>query len=68
MKIVCIFADQLFAFHYKNEKENSLKKILALWNNPDYIYEFLKENAADIKPGKNIAQLTDEIIEDRQYS
>lgn len=67
MKIVRIFAKQLFAFHYTGEEDNSLRRILALWEDPDYIYQFLKENAADIQPGKNFAQLTNEIIEEGQF-
>ena len=67
MKIIHIFAQQLFAFHYKGEEGNSLKKVLTQWNDPEYIYQFLKENAADIKPGKNIAQLVNEIMEEGQF-
>ena len=37
------------------------------WNDPEYIYQFLKENATDIKPGKNIAQLVNEIMEEGQF-
>ena len=67
MQIVRIFAPQLFAFHFQNEKENSFKTILGLWMNHEYVYGFLKENAGDIPKGKNIAQMTNEIMEDGQF-
>ena len=67
MKIVRIFAQQLFAFHYSNEEDNSLKKVLLQWSDPEYIYQFLKENEADIKPGKTISKLVNEIMEEEQF-
>lgn len=67
MKIVPIFANQLFASHHIGEEFNSLKWILIQWNDPGYIYKFLKENATDIQSGKNFAQLTNEIMEEAQF-
>ena len=40
MKIVAIFDNRLFAFHYSKEKQNDLKRLLTLWNDPQYIIEF----------------------------
>ncbi|MFZ4796852.1 MAG: hypothetical protein ACOYMA_05120 [Bacteroidia bacterium] len=48
MKIVDIFAPHLFAFHYKNEKENELSRLLNLWNNPIWLTEFILQHKADI--------------------
>lgn len=31
MKIVDIFAGQLYAFHYENEEDNELTRLLSLW-------------------------------------
>jgi len=46
MKIIRIFADQLFAFKYKNEADNELRR---LKDNDvfdaDSFYEFLKEQS-----------------------
>jgi hypothetical protein len=50
MKIVPIFAPNLFAFVLKNEKTkaynkfNELEKTLNLWNNTDYLYQFARDN------------------------
>jgi len=63
MKIVCIFADKLFAFHYDNEDENELKRNLELWTNINYLYEFLKAHKNDI--GKyTIEQIIEQISND----
>lgn len=63
MKIVRIFADQLFAFQYKDEVQNELERLLELWTDIGYVYSFLKANKDDI--GNNIIELlTDQIIED----
>lgn len=63
MKIVRIFGDQLFAFQYKNDALNELERLLELWTDIGYVYEFLKENKNDI--GNQSAELlTEQIIED----
>lgn len=48
MKIDTIFELKLFAFHYQNEEYNEYDRILNLWNDPEYLYSFLKENETDI--------------------
>ena len=64
MKIVDIFAEKLFAFHYDNEDENELKRLLNLWNNSNYISTFLDENKSDIPPYENINKLEQKIFDD----
>lgn len=64
MKIVDIFALKLFAFHYENEVDNEYDRLLDLWNDAAYIYEFLKENKRDIPLYRTIAQVAEFIIED----
>lgn len=64
MRIVDIFAPKLFAFHYDNEDENELKRLLTLWNNPIYISTFLDENKSDIPPYENINKLELKIFDD----
>ncbi|MBW8333681.1 MAG: hypothetical protein K0M40_16775 [Prolixibacteraceae bacterium] len=48
MKIVHIFGSKLFSFHYDNEKENELKRLLNLWNDIPYLFQFIKANKQDI--------------------
>ncbi len=63
MRIVSIFADKLFAFHYDNEEENELTRLLELWRDTLYIDEFLTENEADIPNNENIDELPYKIID-----
>lgn len=48
MKIVRVFADQLFAFHYQGEEMNELRRLLTLWNDTTYLYKFVRENESDV--------------------
>lgn len=57
MRIVSIFADKLFAFHFENEEENELSRLLNLWSDPLYISDFLEQHKADIPPHEDINQL-----------
>jgi hypothetical protein len=64
MKIVPIFASNtLFSFHYENEEENELERNLNLWNDTEYVYQFLTENKQDVNTG-TIEDLTEQIHED----
>ncbi len=59
MKIVCIFAKQLFAFKYENEPCNAFDFAMELWTDVNYLYSFaLKNNIA------NIDKFVEETIED----
>jgi hypothetical protein len=63
MKIVSIFADKLFSFHFEGETENELKRLLNLWNDTTYIYNFIKQNQKDI--GRNsIQEVAEQLIDD----
>jgi hypothetical protein len=64
MKIVHIFAHKLFAFHYVNEVDNEYDRLMDLWNDTVYLYEFLKENQKDIPRTKTIGKIANELIED----
>jgi len=66
MNIVSIFADKLFSFHYDNETENELKRLLSLWNDVSYLHQFLKENAQD-SGSIPIEELLHRIIADANY-
>lgn len=64
MKIVPIFAEKLFSFHYEGEVLNEYDRLLTLWNDVFYLREFLNANKMDIKPGKSINQIARQILED----
>lgn len=44
MKIVPIFASKLFAFHYDNERHDEYERLLNLWNDPEYVFDFAERN------------------------
>ena len=66
MKIVRIFDEKLFAFHYDNEDENELSRLLDLWSDVSYLYQFLKDNKQDIG-SLPIGKLTEQILADAEY-
>lgn len=49
MKIVSIFAEKLFSFHFPNQAENELKRTLSLWNDDEYLEQFYEDNILDMK-------------------
>ncbi len=49
MKIVRIFADQLFAFHYENEGDNEYDRLMELWTDVSFLKLYCdKNNILDI--------------------
>jgi hypothetical protein len=63
MEIVRIFNEQLFAFHFKGEKFNEMRRLLTLWNDTAYLYEFVTNNKSDIPKDLNILALVSQIID-----
>jgi len=66
MKIVSIFAEKLFAFHYKGEDENELHRLLDLWYDVSYLHQFVKEHKTDTNY-KSVSELVRQLIEDANY-
>jgi len=64
MKIVCIFENQLFAFHFNGEKMNELRRLLALWNDTAYLYKFVIENKLDVPKDVPVHTLVAQLIDD----
>ena len=63
MKIVRIFADQLFAFQYKNEADNELRRLLTLWNDTAHLYQFVTQHKADVPEDVPIPALINQLID-----
>src|SRR5690606_11939787 len=63
MKIVPIFADQLFAFHYEGEKMNELRRLLTLWNDTAFLHEFVTKNISDVPQNINIRALAFQLFD-----
>lgn len=61
MKIVRIFADQLFAFHYESEADNEYERMMDLWTNVAYLREFARKNKV-----QNVYEFIDDILHDAE--
>lgn len=61
MKIVRIFADQLFAFHYKNEVDNEYDRLMDLWTDVAYLRTFAKKNNIG-----NVNEFINDILRDAE--
>ncbi len=59
MKIVCIFAEKLYAVQYDENSINEFRRLLNQWNDMEYLFEFTQENNI-----KESSDFIDEIIED----
>jgi hypothetical protein len=44
MKIVVIFAEKLYAFHYENESDNEYDRLMELWTDVVYLREYALKN------------------------
>ncbi len=44
MKIVRIFDNQLFSFHFENEKFNEIERLLNNWSNTEFLFNYAKVN------------------------
>lgn len=64
MKIVAIFDNRLFSFRFPNENEHELIRLLNQWNDPQYLYQFITKNIADVQKGVNVLQLANQISDD----
>lgn len=64
MKIICIFADQLFTFHYDNFVDNEYDRLMELWTDVEYLRNYaIQNNIDDINSFINDILLNAEQIE-----
>lgn len=49
MKIVPIFAEKLFSFHYENECLDEYGRLLEIWNDPEFLLDFAERNENSIR-------------------
>jgi hypothetical protein len=63
MKIVRIFADQLFAFQYESEADNELRRLLTLWNDTTHLYQFVAQHKADAPQYVPIPTLINQLVD-----
>lgn len=63
MKIVRIFADQLFAFRYGNKADNELRRLLNQWNDTTNLYQFVTKHKADVPKNVPVQILINQLID-----
>lgn len=65
MKIVSIFAERLFSFHYENEDFNEFERLLDIWTNVSYLKDYAeKNNVEDVEQFVDDRLKEAEIFED----
>jgi hypothetical protein len=63
MKIVRTFVENLYSFHYPDQSENELKRVLSLWNDSEYLELFFEENRNDLN-GLSFDRFSKQILHD----
>jgi hypothetical protein len=63
MKIVSIFGDRLFSFHFEGETKNELRRLLSLWNNTEHLYQFVVQHKADLPGIMSTSTLVNQLVE-----
>ncbi len=61
MKIISIFADQLFAFHYDGEADNEYDRCMELWTDINFLKKYAQDNGI-----KNTTKFVNEVLEDAE--
>jgi len=61
MKIVRIFANQLFAFKYENEADNEYDRLMELWTDVTFLRSYAKMNNID-----DVSSFINEILQDAE--
>src|SRR5690554_1737209 len=63
MKIIPIFAENLYSFRYPDEKLDELTRLMEQWHDISYLFDFLNENKQDLPKDVPIPALIGKIIE-----
>lgn len=67
MKIVPIFAEKLFSFHYENEHLDEYGRLFEIWNDPEYLLNFAEKNEDSIRQlGYSIDSFVEHVSEDAE--
>jgi hypothetical protein len=63
MKIIRIFAQNLFSFKFENEVLNEYERLLEMWNNPEYLLDFAEKNKSYLK-GCSLEEFVECVLDD----
>lgn len=65
MKIVPIFAENLFAIQYEGEEMNEYQRLMNLWRDMEYLHNFLTKNESDLPGNCTKMQVANRIMDDQ---
>ena len=63
MKIIRIFAENLFSFKFEDEALNEYERLLEMWNDPEYLAEFAERNKLYLK-GCSLEEFVECVLDD----
>ena len=63
MKIIRIFAENLFSFKFENETLNEYERLLEIWNDPEYLVNFAERNKSYLK-GCSLEEFVECVLDD----
>ena len=61
MSIVTIFANKLYAVHYEGADTNELMRLLDLWQDTQYVFDFVTEHEGDLRNFETVDSVVQEI-------
>jgi hypothetical protein len=62
MEIVCIFEEQLYAFRYEGNEKDEFNRLMDLWTDVGYLYNFAKKNKVE-----NIPEFVQDRLKDAEH-
>lgn len=63
MKIVSIFAEQLYAFHYEGDRFDIYRTLQELWRDQLYLEQFFEDNKSNLAPETDYFSFEEDIID-----
>jgi hypothetical protein len=63
MEINRIFAENLFSFKFENEALNEYERLLEVWNDPEYLVNFVERNKSYLK-GCSLEEFVESVLDD----
>jgi len=74
MEVVCIFEEQLYAFRYKGNAKDEFNRLMDLWTDVGYLYNYAKNNNVHdindfvqdrLKDAEHIQDFLDDLYKDQ---
>ncbi|NDW12623.1 hypothetical protein D0T50_06935 [Bacteroides sp. 214] len=67
MKIIPIFAEKLYSFHYEVERLDEYERLFEMWNDPEYVFDFAQKNELLLEQmGYSIDKFVEQVFSDAE--